>query len=276
MAEQSHARASSEANAARRRLKTLAWPQALSLGWLLLVTIIALVSFGWELWRGGGDAAPASLAVSADSLWRWWFVATRNSVGGTLVVVGASLVVGLAAAAAAAFGPWWIEASLTRALELAGALPNIIVVGLWLITHPEDAVAAVIVVVAVQRTLETAHVAALALRALDRQRRLRPRAPSSPRPLGRLRSLLPMLRPLMATTAAHGASSLFALQAAVVFLGLAPAHDATWAGLLGRAARGAADLDASVLALAILSTCTVTLSLYAVAALPEHFNVRQE
>lgn len=250
------------------RAHRLTWPQKLSLCWLTSIAVVALLGL-WvgARWEPQGLAEALSARHDDGQLWRWWIGATRNSAVGLFVVVGASLVFGIGAASAGAFGPWWVGAGLTRALELTGALPNVILVGLWLVTHREDALGAVVVVVAMQRTFEVASVAWLALRTLDNQRLAHSAGPI-PNTLAWHRPLVSQLRSLLATSAAHGAASLFALQAAVVYLGLAAADDSTWASLLGRAARHPEQVDWALVWVAAVSTCTVTLSLFAVAAGP--------
>lgn len=166
-----------------------------------------------------------------------WMLATRTVVVEVSLVVATALPAGCALGAVAALGPRLFDSLLTHAVELTGALPSLILLGLWRVSSDEPTLGGFVAILCVLKGIETARmIAELANSTRQREFVLAARAlGSSPMRVFRVH-VLPRLLPPLALSAASTASYVVGLEAALSFVGLGPSNVVSWGTLLGRAA----------------------------------------
>lgn len=175
---------------------------------------------------------PSEQAASSVS---WWISASRRTIGLLLGTTVVALTLGVPLGVASGVSRTEGEGGLSRALEFAGRVPSILLVGALRFWDPTGGVLALAGTLSVLRTLEVARV----VRSHVILQASSPFVEAS-RAIGgtglwRLRThVLPGLgRPLLATIAL-GVSASLGLEAALSFVGLGmPATFAVWGGGLG-------------------------------------------
>jgi ABC-type dipeptide/oligopeptide/nickel transport system permease subunit len=208
-------------------MKTSARPLAVSYA---VLGALALVAFTGPL-ALSLSAGPASTLVG-------WLAAARNTLLAVAVVTVTSAGIGLLLGAVAALGPWLFDACVSRAVEIAGALPSLVVVVVLRALDPGLGVVALAVVLSVVRGLGTAKVVRAELLELSAEDFV-----LSSRALGSGRSrlffthLLPHVGGPALASAAFTAASFVGLDAAVSFVGFG--GPTSFGGLLSSAAREA-------------------------------------
>jgi ABC-type dipeptide/oligopeptide/nickel transport system permease subunit len=197
-------------------------------------------------------AAGAPLAVMS------WFDGARLALAATAAVVVTALGPGLALGAAAALGPRWIAAGTSRALEVAGALPSVIVaVVLRSLGPPRWDFAVFVLVLAALRSLETARVVRASVLALESEDFVMAARALGSGPVRLFRRhLLPHLLGPALASAAVTAAAIVGLDAALAFLALG-SRAPTWGTQIAAAAEqkafGLAFLPS--VSLALLTVC---------------------
>ncbi len=197
----------------------------------------------------------------------WWLVSTRNVVWVVTSVLAISLVLGTLAGALVAYGPRWFSGLLGRLVELSGALPSLIIVGLWRIGDPAPSVASFIAILSVLKTIETARLISAETQRLSSQGFV-----VAAYALGASRRrvfvvhVFPHLLSALAVASALTAASVVGLEAALSFVGLGLPGSGSWGALLGEAARARTTLTGGVpalrIVLALASVVVATLAFY--------------
>jgi peptide/nickel transport system permease protein len=218
----------------------------------LLVLELGVALFGvWSLPEHG------SLAAARDAeLLRWWVRATHNAVLVTLSVAFGALVLGLVLGALAVYSAHGVGVALSRLVEISGALPSLILIGVLRPWDPSGGLLAVVGTLGCLRALEVAqlvrtHVVSarlsdfvLASRALGASRRWQFRI-----------HILPSLVGPLLVNLAFGASSVVGLEAALSFTGLGlPVEVPSWGGGLGQIQLGESPGPFLLVALSIALT----------------------
>ncbi len=231
-------------------VRTTPWERRVAGGLLLSLVVVALAF---------GHATPAD-----SSAFNRWALATRQVLLEVTVVVALAIPVGCALGAAAAGGPRWLRGSLTRAVELTGALPNIILLGLWRVASETPNLTALLAILAALKAVETARVVAEHSARLRSQRYV-----EAARVLGSSSArvfrvhILPKLVPTLAVSTGATASYVVGLEGALSYVGLGPADIVSWGSLLGLAARDG-DVPVALAATCVVSIVVSTLALYVV------------
>ena len=169
-----------------------------------------------------GATLQAELATAdAPRLLAWWSLATRNVAGMVIISTGIAAILGTPLGALSAYGGGAAGGWLFRFVELVGAVPGLILVGVLRFGDTSGGVLSLLTTLALLRTLEVAQLvrsqvlATLpsdfveASRALGASRRWQIRVHVLPR----------VARPL-AVNLLLGASTLIGLEAALSFTGL--------------------------------------------------------
>lgn len=201
---------------------------------VLFGSMLALALLG-SLLAGGGDRTGAMLqaglaTADARQLFAWWSLATRNVAGVVIVTTCIAAVLGTPLGALSVYGGGAAGGWLFRFVELVGAVPGLILVGVLRFGDTSGGVLSLIATLSLLRTLEVAQLvrsqvlATLpsdfveASRALGASRRWQIRVHVLPR----------LARPL-AVNVLLGASTLIGLEAALSFTGLGmPEGVASW------------------------------------------------
>ena len=180
-----------------------------------------------------------SLAAAAREaeLVRWWVRATHNAVLVTLSVALGALALGLVLGALAVYSAHGVGVALSRLVEISGALPSLILIGVLRPWDPSGGVLALVGTLGCSgrsrwRSSVRTHVVSarlsdfvLASRALGASRRWQISRPHPARVAG----------PTPGESLAFGASSVIGLEAALSFTGLGlPADVPSWGGGLGQ------------------------------------------
>jgi peptide/nickel transport system permease protein len=219
-----------------------------------------------------GDAAVVvapQLQPGAPSgeLWRWWVRATRNVVLVTASVASLALVLGGVLGAIAAYSARGIGVALARLVELTGALPSLILIGVLRLWDPTGGILALVGTLAVLRALDVAQL----VRTQVLRARLSDHVEAS-RALGASRRwqfrvhILPALIGPLLVNLAFGASAVVGLEAALSFTGLGlPPEVPSWGGALGQIYRSGDGLGIAGVSLSIGLTSA---ALYALGAVP--------
>lgn len=233
----------------------------------------------WPLIRSGpksvssaGPLAPVSSAhlLGTDALGHdiaaVFVHGARSVVVTSLAVLLFAVVAGVALGAAAGQGSLLPDALLSRAIELGGALPTLVLLALLRAGSVIPSWLGFVAVVAVLRALEIARLVrgeVLRVCGTDYVTAARALGGSS---FGIVRRhLLPHLMGPVLISAAFTAAGVVGLEAALTFLGLGlPADQPSWGSLLGQARQGLSPLGIFV---AISAIVTTTLSLYVLAEL---------
>lgn len=220
-----------------------------------------------ELARSTGASALAPLGAepSLHELLSWWVAATHNVVVVSASVCLLSLVFGAALGLLVLYAARGLGVLLARLVELGGAVPSLILIGVLRVWDPTGGVLAVISVLSLLRGLEIAqlvrtHVLRIAV------------APhvEAARALGASRRRLlwmhvvPALAGPLAVHLAFGTSAVIGLEAALSFTGLGlPASMPSWGAALGQLQHSGAWLP---IACAALSIALASSALYVVGA----------
>lgn len=201
------------------------WDRGLSVAWLSGLLVVAVA------------AGPMATLVPAGP--EAWVRATQNVVVQVALVVAIALPVGCALGAVAALGPRVCGGLLAHAVELTGALPSLILLGLWRVSSDDPTLGGFVIILCVLKAIETARIIAeLANSTRQREFVLAARAlGASPSRVFRAH-VLPRLFPALAVSAASAAVYVVGLEAALSFVGLGPRDVVSWGTLLGRAATG--------------------------------------
>jgi peptide/nickel transport system permease protein len=234
------------------------------LGVLLLFALIA----GW---LGGTpqlaiQAGHLQLPVDAPfgQQLGWWALATRRVLIAVAAVVAMALPVGCLLGAVAALGPGVLRGLLTRAVELSGALPSLIAVGLWQIATGSATLASFIAIVILLKGIETARLVADQTSRVMKQPYVLAALTfgSSKRRTFRVH-VVPQLWPALAVNAGSTAAYVVGLEGALSFVGLGPTDGLSWGALLGYAARQA-EVSWPLVWACLLSITLTTISLYTI------------
>jgi peptide/nickel transport system permease protein len=188
-----------------------------------------------------------------------WLWATRQTVALGLVTLALGLPLGGLIGTLAGTQPRLFGIALTRAVELTGALPGLILVGLWCVGSRTPTLFGFGAMLAAIRSVGTARLVAEHVRqTLVQDFALAARA------LGATPShvlswhIWPTLRPLLLLEASATAVYALGIDAALGFVGLAPTGLSTWGALLDRSAHpGAAT---TLLALGCIVAATLALN----------------
>jgi peptide/nickel transport system permease protein len=154
-------------------------------------------------------------------------------------VLSISLIAGSFAGAVVAYGPKLFAGALGRLVELSGALPSLIIVGLWRIREAEPSIGGFIAVLAALKTIETARLISSETDRLSAQGFV-----IAARALGATKRriftvhVLPHLMSSLAVSSAFTAAAVIGLEAALSFVGLGLQGSGSWGALLGEVALG--------------------------------------
>jgi len=199
--------------------------------------------------------APLSAAMfGRSSLLFAWTDGARATLAAASIVMVVAFVFGVAAGALAALGPSLIDASLSRAMEIAGALPSFAAVIVVRALFPTTELMAVAVVLAVLRGLTTAKVVRAEILELEgTEFVLAARALGSTKAGLLRRHLFPHFAGPSLADAAHAAAAVVALDTALAVAGFGTG-ERTWGTLFARAVDDASPGAAIVPALAVAAT----------------------
>jgi ABC-type dipeptide/oligopeptide/nickel transport system permease subunit len=192
-----------------------------------------------------------------------WLLGARATTITVSVVTLIALTAGLAFGAAAALGPKVLDSLLSRAMELAAALPSVIVALIVSRVAPDHVFLAVPVTLALLRGLETAKIVRADLKTLaTTEFVLAARALGSGQTRLFRAHLLPHVIDSALASATLTAAAVMGLEAALSFLGLASLGP-SWGALLAQAVeRGAPGLALGP----ALGVAITLLSLYVLGA----------
>lgn len=208
-------------------------------------------------------AALVSLAVLGRPATRWlpygshlatWMVEAGPELAGVAMVTVLSFVIGVGAGVSSTLGPPIFDALLSRAMEVAGALPSVIVVFAIRALYPASPLLTLAAALSVLRGLQCGKgVRAEVLQLLREDFVLAARALGA----SDLRLFRKHVFPHVATSAlaeaSVSASALVGLDAATAFLGLG-SGPRTWGAELARAAQGQGVAAAALPALGVWVT----------------------
>jgi peptide/nickel transport system permease protein len=168
------------------------------------------------------------------ALLQWWLHATRYALLATALIALVSSVIGTALGWLAAFGPRLVDVALRRAIEVTGALPSLVLVGVARVSGAVPTGLDVVLVLIVLRSFEAAQlVRALVIPAGEGDFVVAARAVGGSG-LHILRwHLLPHLVRPLASLASTTLAAVIALEAALALVGLGvPAAQSSWGTLL--------------------------------------------
>lgn len=213
------------------------WELTAALGVLGALTFAAAIAGGFD----AGDVHRLELAARAPLT--SWALATRRVLLAVASVVVVALPLGCALGAVAALGPPVLRGMLTRAVELSGALPSLIAVGLWQIATGSATLASFIAIVVLLKGIETARlVADQTGRVMQQPYVLAALAFGSTKTRTFRVHVLPQLWPALAVNAGSTAAYVVGLEGALSFVGLGPTDGLSWGAILGHAAQQSAGL----------------------------------
>lgn len=218
-------------------------PAALTASYVLLGLLVALALLG---------PAFASRPFAGATTGARFLAGARETVVAATVVMALATGIGLLTGALAALGSPFIDTLLSRAVEIAGALPSLIVVVVLRAAAPALGLVAVGTVLAVLRTLGNAKTVRASVLDLSREDfALAARALGS----GRFRlfrtHVLPHVVSPVLSNAAFTAAAVVALDAALSFCGLGGPGD-TWGALLADAVNDRSTSGVLIPALGVL------------------------
>lgn len=202
---------------------------------LVFLAVLASVAVLAPLFASKSLAGVPLPGADLPRIWGWWIWATRQSLLLILYTSLVALFIGLPMGIVAGGGGELGELGATRALEFAGRVPSILLVGVLRYWDPTEGVLALACTLALLRTMEVVRV----VRDQVASRTTIGFVVGS-RAIGggigwRLRyHILPGLgKPLLATLAA-GASATTGLEAALSYVGLGfPSVSCAWGGGVG-------------------------------------------
>ncbi len=219
---------------------------------------------GWIVTSAlAGVVAPVLGGHGAD-----WLLATRSVLLQVIAVVVLALPLGAFVGAVSALGPGLVRSALTRTVELTGALPSLVIVGLWRIGATSATALGFILIVSALKAVEVARLVSEQTETELRQEHVLAAHVLGARP-GRVFRvhILPRLFPPLLIEAGSVAAYAVGLEAAAGFIGLGPSDVTTWGSLLGRAAQQG-DVPAGLVWACLASLTAATLSLHALASRP--------
>lgn len=215
---------------------------------------------------GGAGLVPRLLhAAPVDDLWAWWLYGSRQVlflIGGVLLI---SVPLGALLGVFAAFASPIYRAALARLVELSGALPALVLLGLWSLAQPDPSYLGMLGVLAALKLVQIANLVANRAQLLRQREHL-----ESARALGGTRwhlmavHVLPHLWSTLTIASALAAAWVVSLEAALSFVGLGAPNAHTWGSVLGDVARHHVWSPAA--AAALLSICAVSLSFFALGS----------
>jgi peptide/nickel transport system permease protein len=199
---------------------------------LLRASLLALAVLGVVALLG----APLFGALfSRASLLFVWTDGARATLAAASIVMVVAFTAGVSAGAGAALGPSFVDASLGRAMEIAGALPSFAVVVVLRALSPASDLMAVALVLATLRGLATAKAVRAELLQLKTQEFvLSARALGSSKTRLFRNHLFPHIAGPSLADAAHAAAAVVALDAALALAGLGTG-ERTWGTLFAEA-----------------------------------------
>lgn len=222
---------------------------------LALFALLALALLGALLAGASGDrGATLELGLAsadASQLLAWWSLATRNVVGVVVVTTSIAALLGTLLGALSVYGGGAAGGWLFRFVELVGAVPGVILVGVLRFADTSGGVLALVLSLALLRILEVAQlVRAQVLATLPRDFVEASRALGASRRWQLRVHVLPRLTRPLAANLLLGASTLIGLEAALSFTGLGmPVGVPSWGrGLAALATGGSAAPLAAVIA----------------------------
>lgn len=218
---------------------------------LLTESVVALLVLALLALAG---APLAAAAVGRSSLLFVWIDGARSTLAAACIVMVLAFVCGLSAGALAALGPSLLDALLSRAMEVAGALPSFAAVIVVRALFPATDLMAIAVVLAILRGLSTAKVVRAEILTLEATEFvLSARALGSSKTRLVRRHLLPHVAGPSLADAAHAAAAVVALDTALALAGLGTG-ERTWGTLFAHAVDDASVSAALVPALAVAVT----------------------
>ena len=214
--------------------------RGLALAWL------SVLAFAVLLGRALAPGAEAALSqhrleqAGGWELFRWWAVATQNTIGIVLIATLAAALVGVLLGAASAYGDGGVTGLALRLVELLGAVPGLILVGILRLGDPSGGVLGVLGTLALLRTLEVAQlVRSHVLGVLPSDFVEASRAFGASRRWQLREHILPRVVQPLGVNLLLGAGTLVGLEAALSFTGLGlPSRVPSSGGGLAVLARG--------------------------------------
>jgi peptide/nickel transport system permease protein len=197
----------------------------LSTSYVVLGVLAFVVVFG-GLWPSSGGGA-VSLGISA--------MRSTGLVAAAVVIL--SLFIGLAAATLATLGPPAFDLILARVVEIAGALPSVVVVAVVASVARAPSLVAIVMLLALKRGLESAKVTRAELLQLTSEDFVLAARAAGIGPVRLLRRhFLPHVVPAALARATLGAAAVVGLDAAGSFLGIFRGGG-SWGTLIAEATR---------------------------------------
>lgn len=224
-----------------------------------------IASADWVVWPLLHTTSSLDTRVEGGrALLQWWLHATRYALLATALIALVSSVIGTALGWLAAFGPRLVDVALRRAIEVTGALPSLVLVGVARVSGTVPAGLDVVLILIVLRSFEAAHlVRALVIPAGEGDFVVAARAiGGSGVHILRWHLLPHLVRPL-ASLASTTLAAVIALEAALALVGLGvPAAQSSWGTLLIASANHRLN---GATPIALLSVVATTLALTVLA-----------
>lgn len=215
-------------------------------GTLLLATLASLALI----------AGPAMSRISPGSRLAKILVGAGPELASVALVMLLSFVIGVGAGAASTLGLRVLDTLLSRAAEITGALPSVIVVFVVRALYPMGSLLSLAATLAVLRGLSSGKgIRAETLQLLREDFVLSARALGTSDTRLFRKHVFPHVAPTALGDASVSASALVALDAAAAFLGLGGGTD-SWGAAIAQAARGGGLAGALFPALGIAATIT--------------------
>jgi ABC-type dipeptide/oligopeptide/nickel transport system permease subunit len=216
----------------RRSGSLLGWPLALGAGCSGFVVWLLQTVTGAAL----GTLEAPNREASFGAAFGFFLHAGAYALPVVLAVLFLSLVAGAALSGIVLFGPQPFEAVLRRLHELGAAIPPLLLLMLWRIAEPNPSRIGFIAALSCVFAVEIAQLLAETGRRLERTYDDRGEAVGA-RWQRFLTNSVVELRSQLATQAALVAGAVFALDAALSFIGLGVRGMPTWGSLIGAAAQ---------------------------------------
>ena len=248
---------------------------ALTLLWTWLLVALGVDWFSGEILSNLLGTTEVIARPTVLSQFLIWAYATRNVLALVFLVLALALPVGAAAGGLAAYGPQFIRAVLERTVELSGALPSLIIVGLVRLGTGGSSIFTLGLILAALSAIEVSRLVSEETTRLNRSTYV-----LAARALGGSKRhifsfhILPRLLPQLGVKSVIVTGSVVLLEAALSYVGLgisvaagqkSPQHSVTWGSLLGDIARTPEALELSEV-LACGSILATALALYCIGA----------
>jgi peptide/nickel transport system permease protein len=202
---------------------------ALFADWLLLD------ARAWQEVFLGGLQLSTKPDSSASLTFQHWLLATRQSLLTAGAVAVLSLPLGVVFGSAAALWPRLFRGPLTLAVELAGALPSLIIVGLWTLAPGNRSLLGFTLLIALLRSVGTSRLVAEQTRQVLQQNfALASQALGGTKAHIFAQHVWPKLAGVLAVDAVGTAVYVVGLEGALGLVGLQVPGQLSWGGLLGR------------------------------------------